>query len=364
MTILIDGEIVLYGTVGEGLYRDGFTSLSVVQALAELGRGSDVTVRINSPGGYTDEGAAIYNAFKAHRGRVTVFIDAVAASAASLIAMAADDLVMRRGSYMMIHDPAGITIGDAAAHAKTIEGLQAIAGTFADVYAEKSGRSLDEVRADMAAETWLTPDQAVSLGYADRSESTPPADDDAPEPTAFNYRAFQHAPERFVAMADKNGWGKRPTAKAASTAVPPRPQEKPMPTEKQAETKPVAAQDAPDLASARREAATAERSRVSAIMDSDEARGREDLARHFAFATDMEPDAAKAALTKAPQAAAAPVEPKKEPNRFEAAMDRTPNPTVGADGGTSGDGAGDEADPTARILTNYRAATGTKPKAA
>ena len=77
--------------------------------------------------------------------------------------------------------------------------------------------------------------------------------------------------------------------------------------------------------------------------------------------------ATAAALAKAPQASVAPpalAEPKKEPNRFEAAMDKAGNPQVGADGGPAAEGGGGDADPTSRILANYRAATGAKPKAA
>jgi hypothetical protein len=76
MTILVDGELVLYGFVGEDFWDEGFTATQVIDALAMLGRDADITVRINSGGGYTDDGIAIYNALQAHRGEVAVVVEA------------------------------------------------------------------------------------------------------------------------------------------------------------------------------------------------------------------------------------------------------------------------------------------------
>lgn len=107
------------------------------------------------------------------------------------------------------------------------------------------------------------------------------------------------------------------------------------------------------------EGKAAERARIGAIMGCDEAQGRESLARHFAFSTDMDAEAAKAALAASPKAAPAEA---KEPNRLEQAMDTQKNPQIGADAPAGGEEGAE--DPTSRILTNYRAATGAKPKAA
>ena len=213
MDVLVDGEIVLFGTVGDDFWMPGFTARDVVNALAEIGRGADVTVRVNSGGGYTDDGIAIFNALKAHRGKVTVIIEALAASAASAIAMAGDEVIMRTGSLMMIHDPSGVTIGTSAEHRKSIEWLEHTAAALADIYAEKTGRTPEQCRADMREEIWLSPDEAIAQGYADKVDSTA-----AIEPTAFDYRIYAKAPDRLVALADAKGWNSHPRAGQAPRA--------------------------------------------------------------------------------------------------------------------------------------------------
>lgn len=216
MDVLVDGEIVLYGTVGNIWWDDtGFSARDVLDALARLGRGADVTVRVNSGGGFADEGVTIFNALKAHRGKVTIFVDGMAASAASVIAMAGDEVVMRTGAIMMIHDPAVVTWGNTEEHERSVRYLEVSADGMADIYAEKSGKKAEDCRADMKAETWLGADEAVEQGYADRLEDKP-----ANEPTAFDYRVYQHAPERLTALAAAKGWNFKARATAVNPASP------------------------------------------------------------------------------------------------------------------------------------------------
>lgn len=214
MNIIVDGEIVLYGTVGDDLWGDGFTARDVVQVLAEIGRATDVTVRLNSGGGYVDEGVGIFNALAAHKGRVSMVIDGIACSSASLIAMAGDEIVMRRGTVMMIHDPAQITIGNADEHAKTIEQLNAYGESFAGIYAERSGETPDAMRALMKEETWMTAEQAVEQGFADRVEDG----EEAKRPTAFAYHLYKNTPGRITATADVTGPSKAARRRAVATA--------------------------------------------------------------------------------------------------------------------------------------------------
>ncbi len=207
MDVLKNGEILLHGTVGEGLFEDGFTAVDVISALAEVGRTADIVVRLNSGGGLAMEGIAIHNAFHSHRGKVTVVVEAIAASAASLLAMAGDEIVMRTGATMMVHDPSGITLGTAADHQKSVEMLETIGASMAAVYAEKTGRPIDEVRAEMIGELWMTAAEAVEKGYADKT------DEQRTEPTAaFDYRLYSRAPERLVAMAEACNWKLNPDA--------------------------------------------------------------------------------------------------------------------------------------------------------
>jgi ATP-dependent protease ClpP protease subunit len=163
MNILIGNEIWLYGTVGIGVAVgvEGFSAIDVRDALAKVGA-KDVTVRINSGGGWTDDGVAIYNILAAHRGKVTVWIEGAAASAASVIAMAGREIIIRPGAYMMIHEPAGMTVGTAADHAKMIEALKTINESMARIYADRTKRAISEIKKEMAAETWMTADEAVA----------------------------------------------------------------------------------------------------------------------------------------------------------------------------------------------------------
>jgi len=220
MTVLQDGELVLYGFVGETFWDEGFSATDVIAALAEIGRTTDVTVRINSGGGYAADGIAIYNSLMAHKGKVTVVVDAIAASAASIIAMAGDTTRMRAGSLMMIHDPEGITVGTAADHAKTSSTLDKMADQMAGIYSDRSKQPVDTVRQAMKDETWMTADEAVEQGYADESD-----DSDATAVAAFDYRAYAHAPDRLTALAETKRWtleaGRRPAASAPPQKDPP-----------------------------------------------------------------------------------------------------------------------------------------------
>jgi len=202
MTIIKDGELVLYGSVGASFFGERFfEDIDVLEALEELGDDADITVRVNSGGGYTDQGIAIYNALKAHGGEVTVVVDGVAASAASLISMAGDQIIMRRGATMMLHDPSGFASGMADEIAIAVRALDRIGAVMASIYAEQSGDDPDDLRKEMKAELWLTGEEAVKRGFATASE-----DVKAAKAAAFDYGAYAHSPKKLVAMASKRNW--------------------------------------------------------------------------------------------------------------------------------------------------------------
>lgn len=229
MSVLVSGnEIILSGTVGDLYWDECFTASDVIFALAQVGRDQDVTIRLNSGGGIATEGAAIHSAIAAHRGRKVIIVEGIAASAASVIAMAGDEVVMSLGALMMVHDPSGFTFGTIDDHELQIKALTALATAMAGIYAEKTGKTVAAARADMQAEVWMTPEEAVAAGYADRTLARAANDDTVPEPTAFDYRLFEHPPERLVALADQRAWTKRARPTAASPAVPPRLKEKLM----------------------------------------------------------------------------------------------------------------------------------------
>lgn len=274
MAVITTGnEITLTGDVGDFGF-DHFTHGDVVLALAQLGDDADIEIMLNSGGGIATDGAAIHALLARRSGATNITVDGIAASAASLIAMAGSKLTMSTGSVLMVHDPAGITVGNAAAHAKHIEALESLGEAYATVYASKTGKTPAECRDLMRAETWLTADEAVAAGFADetnKAKSGPAAN--------FDYdTAYRHAPQKLVALA-----------KAGRKRIPPKgdPQPRKEPTM------------ADKTASATAHAtATA---RIKAIMQAPEAEGREKLAEHLAFDTTMEVESAVAIMKVAPQ---------------------------------------------------------------
>ncbi|QYW00735.1 capsid maturation protease [Gordonia phage Sahara] len=131
----------------------------------------EITVRINSPGGNVFDGIAILNALRGHKARVTTIVDGLAASAASFIAMAGDEIVMNRNAEMMIHDASGVCIGNAKDMGEMHDMLERVSNNIASIYADRTGTDAAEWRTAMLAETWYSADEAVDAGLADRVES-------------------------------------------------------------------------------------------------------------------------------------------------------------------------------------------------
>ncbi len=127
----------------------------------------DISVWINSPGGDCIAAAQIYNMLKEYPGHVTVKIDGLAASAASVIAMAGDEVLMSPVSMMMIHNPATMAFGDHAEMQKAIEMLDEVKESIINAYVIKSGLSRAKLSHLMDAETWMNANKAVELGLAD-----------------------------------------------------------------------------------------------------------------------------------------------------------------------------------------------------
>ncbi|KZL10707.1 head maturation protease, ClpP-related [Pseudovibrio sp. Ad26] len=207
MGIYRDGQIFLYGFVGDSWWDEGFTTMEVIEALAEHGRDEDVTVRMDSGGGYAMEGLSTYNALKAHGGKVTLQVDAMSGSAASLIAMAADEVVMKQGALMMIHDPSGIAWGTAEEHEKSAKLLNMQATEFAKIYASFSGKDADEVRGLMKVETWMTGEDAVEQGFASSHEAGVQS---LMSCQPFDFTMYSKAPKELVTMTRSNKWDKEP----------------------------------------------------------------------------------------------------------------------------------------------------------
>lgn len=153
-------DLILYGVVGWEIWVD-----DLVTQLAQS-RATRIRVSLNSPGGDASDGIALFNALAKHPARVRVEVDGIAASAASVIAMAGDEIVMGTGATMMIHDAAVYAYGQPAELRKAADVLDTISDSIAAVYASRAGGDPAVWREAMTAETWLTADEAVQAGLA------------------------------------------------------------------------------------------------------------------------------------------------------------------------------------------------------
>lgn len=177
--VALDGgqatDVYLYGEIGYW----GITATDVVNQLLSIGT-PRITLRINSEGGDVFDGVAIYNALMEHPAAIDTEIDGLAASMASLIAMAGDTRTMKTGTQMMIHDAHGMVIGNEADMRTYADLLDRICTEMAGIYAARAGGTAEEWRAVMRAETWYTAAEAVTAGLATAGPAAVNAGDDAP----------------------------------------------------------------------------------------------------------------------------------------------------------------------------------------
>jgi len=163
-------ELIIYGDIGESMWGDSVTAGSVKNMLDRMDQG-DLTVRINSPGGSVFDGFAIYNMIRQRDGKTTVYVDGLAASAASVIAMAGDEVVMGQASMLMIHDPYTMSVGGSEDMRKTADMLDKIKESIVAAYESRSEQGAEIISQMMTDETWFTADESVSMGFANRVEA-------------------------------------------------------------------------------------------------------------------------------------------------------------------------------------------------
>ena len=165
-------EIVIYTAIGESFWGD---ALSAKQFDAELKKldstVNEITVRINSPGGDVFDGVTIYNRLKQHKAKVIVHIDGLAASIASIIALAGDEIVMGEGALFMIHLPWTYTAGNRMELDNTVNRLMDVEEQLISIYAKKTGLGRSEIKAMLEAETWMDSDQAIEKGFVDKTSA-------------------------------------------------------------------------------------------------------------------------------------------------------------------------------------------------
>ncbi len=158
-------EVFLYGDIGG--WGDGIGAEEFAKDVAALDVGT-IEVRLNSGGGSVFEGQAIYNALSRHPAKVVVNIDGIAASIASVIAMAGDEIKITEGSHIMIHKPWSMAIGDAESMRKEAEVLDSLESGIVDIYAARTGKDRKQLEDWISAETWFKGQSAVDAGFADQ----------------------------------------------------------------------------------------------------------------------------------------------------------------------------------------------------
>jgi ATP-dependent protease ClpP protease subunit len=195
--------LTLMGDVGYEI-----TPVAVAAALKAAG-GKRLTINLHSYGGSAFDGIAVHNMLARYPGQKTVVVEGVAASAASLIAMAGDRIVMPNNAYLMIHEAWGLAMGGAEAMRDSAALLDQVSASYRRTYAARSGKPEDEIAALMAAETWFTAEDAVAAGFA--TEAAEPIEIKA---CAAGLDRFKRVPQALLASA-------RPATPSTTPPAPP-----------------------------------------------------------------------------------------------------------------------------------------------
>jgi ATP-dependent Clp protease, protease subunit len=158
-------ELYIYDVIGESFFESGVTDKSVRDELKKFKNTEPLDVRINSPGGSVFHAVAIFTMLSQWKGHVNIQIDGLAASAASYIAMAGDNVTMAEGGMLMIHNPWSMAVGNAEDMRKAADMLDKVGGNLVKAYVARTGKSADDIASLMEAETWLSVDEALEHGF-------------------------------------------------------------------------------------------------------------------------------------------------------------------------------------------------------
>jgi len=217
----------LYDILGEDLLG-GISARRVVEDLRALGDAPELEVRLSSSGGDVFEGIAVYNALTRFPGKVTVHVDAIAASIASLVALAGDRTLVAENAMLMVHRPWTAMMGDAEELRRQAETLDKAWSVMLATYARRTGKrpaTLAQRVQDAGGEWWMTAEEAVAEGFADGVEKT--------DRTAavFGLKRFKRVPERLAARATDADHRETANLPGALEVAPPRVEKPPLPEE-------------------------------------------------------------------------------------------------------------------------------------
>lgn len=199
-----ESTLTIYGIIGDSWWDDSTSAADVDMALKQAGS-NDLIIHLNSPGGDAFDGIAIYNRLKKHEGKVIVHVDGWACSAASVIAMAADELIMGAGSMIMIHEASNVMWGTKNDFRKQAELLEKLEDGIIDIYMTKSNIKREEIKTMVDNETWFSANEAVEIGFA-TSTATLSTVEDNEEITQLKtqMQALQNELNQFKNMEPKN----------------------------------------------------------------------------------------------------------------------------------------------------------------
>ena len=198
-------EIYIYDVIVNYAWdEDEITAKGFIDDLKALGSETPLDLHINSPGGSVFAGLAIYNALKRHQAEVAVYIDGLAASIASVVAMAGDRIIMPENALLMIHDPYAGASGTAADLRKAAEMLDKATISIISAYRTQSDLKDEEIAALMQAETWFNAAEAVELGFADEIEESLPMAALADCLEAFDLSRYGNVPKIPEAAGNKD----------------------------------------------------------------------------------------------------------------------------------------------------------------
>lgn len=160
-------EVWIYEQIGEDFWSGGGVTAKNFQKDFSKIKSNQIDLHINSPGGEVFDGITIYNMIKNHPAKVTTYIDGLAASIASVIALSGDEVIMADNALFMMHNPYGSVMGDSEEMRKFADTLDKVTDSIVMAYVSKSGKSETDIRGLMGEETWLSATEAYAFGFVD-----------------------------------------------------------------------------------------------------------------------------------------------------------------------------------------------------
>lgn len=195
-------EIWIYEQIGEDFWTGGGVTAKNFQKELSAIKATQIDLHINSPGGEVFDGITIYNLIKQHPANVTTYIDGLAASIASVIALAGDKVIMAENALYMVHNPWGFAMGDASEMRKTADLLDKVAGSLVTAYTTKTGQTDEQIQAMLDAETWMTAQEAKDAGFIDQISEQMDLAACAKFVPVMQRARFKHIPEDLQAKQE------------------------------------------------------------------------------------------------------------------------------------------------------------------